>query len=297
MTTNAQEVREFLVSRRARLTPAAAGLPVYGGNRRVPGLRREEVALLAGVGVDYYSRLERGNLHGVSDTVLHAIASALRLDEAERAHLLDLSEAANASPGSRPNRRRAELIRPGVQRLLDAITEAPALIRNARFDYLGANRLGRALYAPLFGGPSQNAARFAFLDPAARAFYGDWETTARDLVGAMRSEAGRNPWDRRFSDLIGELSTRSDEFRTMWGAHNVRFHRTGVKHFHLPEVGDLELEYEALELLADPGFTLATYTAQPGSPSADGLRLLSSWAATREVESTERGAERSSAGS
>lgn len=281
MSTGADDVKEFLVSRRARITPETAGLPLSGGNRRVPGLRREEVALLAGVSVDYYNRLERGNLHGVSESVLDAVASALQLDDAERAHLLDLARAANDSPAARRPRRRATTIRPSIQRLLDAITEAPALIRDNYFDYLGANRLGRALYAPLFAGTG-NSARFTFLDPAARDFYPAWETTAAELVAALRGEAGRNPYDRRLSDLVGELSTRSDEFRRMWGAHNVRYHRSGVKRVTHPVVGDLELVYEALDLPADPGLSLSTYTAEPGTASAEKLRLLASWAATRD---------------
>jgi transcriptional regulator with XRE-family HTH domain len=279
VSTSERDVREFLVSRRARLSPTDAGLPAFGGNRRVPGLRREEVALLAGVSVDYYNRLERGNLHGASETVLDAIAGALQLDDAERAHLLDLARIANGSPAVRRVRKRADVIRPSIQRLLDAITGAPAIIRNNYFDYLGGNELGRALYEPVFSGPA-NSARFTFLDPAAREFYTAWETTAAELVAAMRGEAGRNPYDKRLSDLVGELSTRSDEFRTMWGAHDVRYHRSGIKRITHPVVGDLELVFEALDLPADPGLLLATYTAEPGTPSEEKLRLLASWAST-----------------
>ncbi|GAB3807391.1 helix-turn-helix transcriptional regulator [Humibacter antri] len=281
---NRSEVREFLTSRRARITPAEAGLPVYGGNRRVTGLRREEVALLAGVSVDYYTRLERGDLAGASDGVLDALARALQLDEAESAHLFDLAKAANESPVIRSPRRRASgALRPSIQRVLDAITGAPTIVRNNYFDYVGANQLGRALYAPVFGHPSPNSARFTFLDPAAQDFYVEWATISEDLVATMRGEAGRNPYDKRFSDLVGELSTQSDRFRTLWGAHNVRYHRTGVKRLHHPVVGDLELTYEALELPADAGLTMSTYTAEPGSPSADALVLLASWAATTEL--------------
>ncbi|MEU1973448.1 helix-turn-helix transcriptional regulator [Microbacterium sp. NPDC019599] len=273
------DVREFLSTRRARLTPDQAGLPAYRGHRRVPGLRREEVALLSGVSVDYYTRLERGDLGGVSDSVLDSLARALQLDEAETAHLFDLARTANASPIARKPRKRAETLRPSIQRLLDAVTEAPAIVRNSYFDYVGANRLGRALYAPVFADPAPNSARFAFLNPAAREFYPDWDKNTQELVAAMRSEAGRNPYDKRLSDLVGELSTRSDRFRTLWAAHNVRFHRSGTKRLHHPVVGDLELDYEAFELPADPGLHLSTYTAEPGTPSADALRLLASWAA------------------
>lgn len=274
------EVREFLSTRRARLTPDQAGLPAYGGNRRVPGLRREEVSLLAGVSVDYYTRLERGDLSGVSDSVLEALARALQLDDAETAHLFDLSRAANASPIARKPRKKAQSIRPSIQRLLDAMTGAPALVRNNYFEYLGANTLGRALYAPVFTEPVPNSARFAFLNPAAQDFYVDWEQVTQDLVAAMRGEAGRNPYDRKFSDLVGELSTRSERFRTLWAAHNVRYHRSGVKRLRHPIVGELEIVYEAFELPADPGLHLSTYTAEPGTPSEEKLKMLASWAAT-----------------
>ncbi|GAA1955654.1 helix-turn-helix transcriptional regulator [Microbacterium deminutum] len=277
---NRTEAREFLSMRRARITPDRAGLPAYGGNRRVAGLRREEVALLAGVSVDYYTRLERGDLSGASESVLDALARALQLDDAETAHLFDLAHSANASPVAKKRATRAEGLRPSIQRLLDAITEAPALIRNNYFDYVAANSLGRALYSPVFAEPAPNSARFAFLNPAARDFYGDWDKVTQELVATMRGEAGRNPYDKRLTDLVGELSTRSERFRTLWAAHNVRYHRSGVKRLHHPVVGDLELVYEAFELPADPGLSLSTYTAEPGSASADALKVLASWAAT-----------------
>ncbi|GAA1974304.1 helix-turn-helix transcriptional regulator [Microbacterium pumilum] len=274
------EVREFLASRRDRITPDQAGLPAYGGNRRVPGLRREEVAMLAGVSVDYYTRLERGDLSGASDSVLDSLARALQLDDAETAHLFDLARTANASPTARKPRKRVDAIRPSIQRLLDAITDAPALVRNNYFDYVATNPLGRALYAPIFDEPLPNSAKFAFLNPAAPDFYVDWEKNTQELVATLRGEAGRNPYDKRLTDLVGELSTRSERFRTLWAAHNVRYHRSGIKRLHHPVVGDLELTYEAFELPADPGLTLQTYTAEPGSPSADALRVLGSWAAS-----------------
>jgi transcriptional regulator with XRE-family HTH domain len=274
-------IAEFLSSRRAKITPEQAGLPTYG-KRRVPGLRREEVASLAGVSIDYYKRLERGSVSGVSESVLEALARALQLDDAERAHLFDLARAANPVA---PKRRRAggsgsQRIRPVVQRILDSM-ETPALVRNSRVDYLAANRLGRALYAPLFESREQlaNSARFTFLDPAAVDFYPDWERAANDLVAHLRSEAGRHPYDRGLSDLVGELSTRSDEFRTRWAAHNVRFHRTGTKRLHHPVVGDLELSYETMELSADAGLNVTVYTAEAGSASQQALDLLASWTA------------------
>jgi transcriptional regulator with XRE-family HTH domain len=260
-----------------------AGLPAYGGNRRVPGLRREEVALLAGVSVDYYIRLERGNLAGVSDGVLEALARALQLDEAEHAHLFDLARAANAGPRTR-RRRPPQQIRPSLQRILDAMTDAAAFIRNGRLDVLTANRLGYALYAPAFADPARpvNIARFQFLDPRAREFFPDWDVSVQTTVALLRTEAGRDPYDRGLTGLIGELSTRSEEFRTVWAAHDVRLHRTGVKRFHHPVVGDLRLDFESMDLPADAGLTLTAYSAEPGSPSHDGLRLLASWAATAE---------------
>ncbi|WP_238009076.1 helix-turn-helix transcriptional regulator [Dactylosporangium sp. AC04546] len=275
------EIRDFLTTRRARVTPEQAGLPAYGGHRRVTGLRREEVALLAGVSVDYYTRLERGNLSGVSDGVLEGLARALRLDEAERAHLFDLARAANTTPSTvRARRRPTSQLRPAVQRLLDVMAMAPAYVRNGRLDVLGANALGRAVFAPLFAaaGPP-NIARFIFLDPASQAFYRDWEPLAGDTVALLRAEAGRDPYDRALTDLIGELSTRSEVFRTWWAAHNVRLHRSGVKHLHHPEVGDLTLAYESLDLTTDLGLRLNAYTAEPGSPSQEALDLLASWTA------------------
>jgi transcription regulator MmyB-like protein len=232
--------------------------------------------------VDYLTRLERGNLRGVSDSVLESLARALQLDEAERAHLFDLASAANATPSAR-RRPPAGRIRPVVQRVLDAVTAAPALVRNGRLDYLAANPLGRALYAPLFDSPAgpPNSARFTFLDPTSQNFYDDWNRTANDLVAILRTEAGQNPWDRALTNLIGELSTRSTEFGTRWAAHDVRLHRTGNKTIHHPVVGELTLTYEAMELAADTGLTMHIYTAEPASPSADALALLASWAATQ----------------
>ena len=278
---NRNEIREFLTSRRAKITPEHAGLPWYGDKRRVPGLRREEVALLAGVSVDYYARLERGNVAGVSESVLDALARALQLDEAERAHLFDLARGAQAVPRTR-RRPAMQRVRPSVQRMIDAITGAPAFVRNGRMDILAANRLGRAFYSQHFDNPNRpaNSARFIFLDSRATDFYTDWEQVATDAVAILRSEAGRDPYDRGLSDLIGELSTRSDTFRTRWAAHNVRFHDTGVKRFHHPVVGDLELTFETMGLAADAGLMLFVYTAEPGSKSEEALNLLASWAAT-----------------
>ncbi|QHC60758.1 helix-turn-helix domain-containing protein [Rathayibacter sp. VKM Ac-2760] len=279
------QVREFLTTRRARITPEKAGLPAYGGNRRVAGLRREEVAMLAGVSVDYYNRLERGNLAGVSESVLDALARALQLDEAERTHLLDLARAASLAPAKRRTATTGH-VTAGVQRLLDAITEAPAWIRNDRHDLLATNALGRALYADMIASPygPPNTARFVFLDVRSRDFFPHWEKSADDVVAILRSAAGRNPYDRELSNLVGELSTRSETFRTRWAKHDVRFHRTGTKRLHHALVGDLDLDYEAMTLDSDSDLTLLAYTARPGTPSADALRLLATLAATRESE-------------
>lgn len=280
--TNSDDVRKFLTSRRARLTPEEAGLPAYGGNRRVKGLRREEVAMLAGMSIDYYIRLERGNLSGASDSVLEALARALQLDDAETAHLFDLARASTAAPRVR-RKRSPQTVRPSVQRVIDAITTAPAWVRNDRGDVLASNELGRALYLDMLadGGTPPNSARFTFLSPKSREFFADWERAADDIVAVLRSTAGKNPYDKDLSDLIGELSTRSEEFRTRWARHDVKYHRAGRKKLHHSIVGDLDLTYEALELPADPGMRINIYTAEPGTPSEDALKVLASWAATQ----------------
>jgi transcriptional regulator with XRE-family HTH domain len=296
---NRREVRDFLVSRRAKITPEQAGLTAFGRNRRVPGLRREEVAMIAGVSVDYYTRLEKGNLVGVSEGVLDAVARALQLDDVERAHLFDLSHIAN-TPAQRPPRRPSppQQVRPGVQRLLEAMTEVAAFARNGRLDVLAANHLGYALYAPVFtkNGRPVNLARYVFLDARARGFYADWESIAAAAVGSLRAEAGRNPYDPALSSLIGDLSLRSEEFRTRWAAHDVTEYRTGVQPFHHPLVGDLTLDYNVLELPAEPGQVIVAYTAQPDSPAHDALTLLATWAVTdlaKEPTQAPPGAERS----
>jgi transcriptional regulator with XRE-family HTH domain len=286
VSSNRADVRDFLITRRARITPQQAGLPFYGGNRRVPGLRREEVAMLAGVSADYYTRLEKGNLSGVSDSVLEAIAGALQLDEAERLHLHDLARAASTSPARATRRNVPRQVRPGIQLILDGMTDTPAFVRNGRLDILAVNTLGRALYSPAFAGPARpvNLARFRFLDPAARDFYPDFGESARTTVALLRTEAGRDPYNTSLTSLIGELSTRSEEFRALWAAHDVRLHRTGHKHFRHPAVGTLDLMFEAMALEADEGLTLTAYTAEPRTLSHDGLKLLASWAATRQHE-------------
>ena len=273
------EIREFLSTRRAKITPVQAGLPVYGGDRRrVSGLRRDEVALLAGISSQYYTRLERGNATGVSDSVIDGIARALQLDEAERSHLLDLIRAAGTTRA--PRRPVPKRVRSTVQRVLDSMIGTPAFMLNGRLDILAANQLGFALFSPIYADPVRpaNNARFVFLDPHATEFFRDWNKAANDTVAILRAEAGRHPYDRRLSDLIGELSTRSEQFRGRWAAHDVQIPTTGVKLIHHPVVGDLDLPYESFPLDADLSQSLLTYTAEPGSPSQDALTLLASWA-------------------
>jgi transcriptional regulator with XRE-family HTH domain len=268
-----REIREFLMSRRARVTPEQAGLHVLDGDvRRVPGLRREEVADLAGVSADYYTQLERGAVDGASDSVLYAVARALLLDDAERLHLFDLArpEAATRLASSHG------AIRPSVQRTLDAFTGGMALVRNRRWDYLAANALGRAVYAEIFDrrtGPP-NHARYVFLDDRARDFFDDWRAVAHDTARILRSEAGRDPHDPGFTELIDELAQTSSDFAAIWSQHDVRLPAAGLHRFHHPDVGDLALVFEAAALRADPGLTLLLATAEDGSPTESALDLL-----------------------
>lgn len=285
---NRGEVREFLMTRRARVTPDAAGIAA-GGNRRVAGLRRSEVASLAGVSVEYYAKLERGAIAGASASVLDAVARALQLDEAETAHLLDLARTADGTPTSGRARRRGSrpgAPRPSLQWALASITDGIAFVRDPRQNLLAANDLGRAFYSPVIGdgGRTPNLARFQFLDPVAREFYPEWDRFAQMCVGVMRAEAGRDPHDKALQDLVGELSTRSDDFRRLWAAHDVRTHGAGTKRFHHPVAGELILAYEELALTAEPGNVMLIYTAEPGSPSAERLRLLASWSAQHPME-------------
>ncbi|MFC0436508.1 helix-turn-helix transcriptional regulator [Kutzneria buriramensis] len=279
---NRAQIREFLATRRAKLTPEQAGLPAGSGRRRVPGLRREEVAVLAGVSTDWYVRLEKGHIVGVSDDVLEAVARALQLNDAERAHLFNLARA--AKPAHAPRRPTKFALRPSVQRILDSMTTAGAFVHNGRLDILAINPLGRALYAPVFDNPAHraNIARFNFLDPSAEDFYPDWNATADTTVALLRTEAGRDPHNRELADLVGELATRSNAFRIRWGAHDVRTHRTGRKSFHHPVVGALDLDFDTMDLSGSTGerLTLTACTAEPDTASGDALALLASWAAT-----------------
>lgn len=279
------EVREFLTSRRAKISPQQAGLPP-GLNRRVPGLRRAEVAVLANISVEYYSRLERGGLNGASEAVLDAIAKALQLDESERAYLFDLARAAGRPKPARRRKRatREWSPRPGLRQALDAIL-APAYIRNGRLDIVATNRLGRAYLDDLYaGGEQANLARFCFLDTErSQRFYVDWDASADLTVAVLRSEAGRDPHDKDLQDLIGELSTRSEDFRARWGTRDVRLHADGVKTVRHPVVGEMEIAFESFELAAEPGLALLIYSVAPATVSDERMRLLASWAASTDL--------------
>ena len=278
MNNNA-EVREFLTSRRAKLTPRDVGLPEVG-RRRVPGLRRSEVAALAGISIEYFSKLERGALAGVSASVLDSISRALQLDDAARAHLFHLAQAADGTsailrPQSRARRTWAPSL--GLQWVLDAYA-GPAIVRNARLDIVATNQLGAAVHASVYegcGSEPPNIVRYMFLDADSQRFCADWEATADFCVAMLRSEAGRDPYDKRMHDLIGELSTRSDDFRRRWSSHDVRLHASGTKQFHHAAVGDLELAFESVEMVSGPGLTLILYAAEPNSRTAEALTLLS----------------------
>ncbi|MWA04265.1 helix-turn-helix domain-containing protein [Actinomadura sp. LD22] len=288
-TDNRSDIRDFLTSRRARLAPERVGLPT-SRRRRVPGLRREEVAALAGVSTEWYTRLERGHIGGVSEDVLDAVARALRLDEDERTYLFDLARAARparrASRAAHRRRKDAE-IPPSVQWMVDSMTMAPAFVRSGHLDIVASNALCRALYSPMFDSDTTadrgcaNFPRFFFLDPGSRQFFVDWEEGAKATVAVLRAEAGREPHDRALRELVGELSTLSPEFRTMWASHDVRIHHGGVKRLDHPEVGRMELAFRSLDLpLAQRvSHDLTVYAAEPGTPSEDRLKLLASWTA------------------
>ena len=268
------EIREFLTSRRARITPDQAGLRAYGSRRRVTGLRREEVAMLAGISVEYYTQVERGNVKGVSEDVLEAVCRALQLDDIERTHLFDLTRAAKQVP----NRRQPApvQVRPAVQRVLDTISDGAAFIRNPKAELLTGNRLAYALYSDAFATLDRPVSlpRFVFLDTRARAFYRQWDGLAEATVGSLRAEAARDPYDADLTQLIGELSMRSDDFRRMWATHDVTQYRSGIQYFHHDLVGDLDLHYESFDLAGDIAQTLVVYTAEPGSPSQAALDRL-----------------------
>lgn len=273
------------MSRRARVTPQQVGLPEVGA-RRVPGLRRGEVATLAQVSVEYYAKLERGELAGVSASILDAIAHALQLDDAERTHLLHLAQAANGSSTlsrTRSHNAKRWTVRPSLQWVLDTITTGPAIIRNAKMDLLASNHLGRAMHSSLYDNDptgQPNFARYTFLDEDSHRFYPDWDTAADICAAILQTEAGRDPHDKSLHDLVGELSTRSKDFRRRWSARDVRLHGAGTKRFHHQAVGTLDLAYESVDMISEPGLSLTIYAAEPASSTADALVLLAAWAST-----------------
>ncbi|WP_030805680.1 helix-turn-helix domain-containing protein [Streptomyces sp. NRRL F-2799] len=282
----AKEIKDFLTTRRAKITPDQVGLPVVG-RRRVPGLRREEVALLAGVSAEYYVQIERGQVSGVSDEVLHAIAGALRLDEVETAHLFDLAHAAGKA-GRRQTRTPRRQVPETLQALIDTMVTAPAIVQNGHLDIVAANPLGRALYGAVYEHQPEppNLARFIFLADRAEETFPAWEKAADDAVALLRVAAAKAPYAKAITNLVGELATRSTEFRTRWAAHDVRAHRSGTKKFRHPAVGDLTLRFEALDAAGASGLSVIGYTAEPGSPSHEALTLLASWAATERVRAS-----------
>jgi transcriptional regulator with XRE-family HTH domain len=284
-TDNRSEIRDFLISRRAKLAPERIGLPT-SRRRRVPGLRREEVAALAGVSTEWYTRLEKGHIGGVSEDVLEAVAQALHLNEDERTYLFELARAAR--PARRRSPRRKDVKIPSsVQWMVDSMTMAPAFVRTGRLDIVASNALCRSLYSPMFDSDTTgdrgcaNFPRYFFLDPGSRDFFVDWEEGARATVAVLRAEAGREPHDRALRELVGELSTLSPDFRTMWASHDVRIRHEGVKRLNHPEVGRLEMTFRDLNLPLPQRAVhdLIIYTAEPGTPSEDRLKLLASWTA------------------
>ncbi|CDO87492.1 XRE family transcriptional regulator [Mycobacterium triplex] len=278
----AKDIKDFLMSRRARISPAQVGLPP-GRRRRVPGLRREEVAQLAGVSIEYYTQVERGNVAGVSEDVLHAVARALQLGEAEETHLFDLVRAATSKGDrTRPGRATDQTVPGGVRALLDSMVTAPAIVISGHLDLVAANALGRALYAPVFAGAkaTPNLVRFMFLDAAAKQFFPDWAREADDVVSLLRAEAVRSPGSSAVTGLVDELATRSGQFRTSWAAQNVKAHRHGVKRFRHPDIGELSLIYNVLDITSGGGLSLIGHTAEPGSRSDQALRLLAGGTAT-----------------
>ncbi|MFE9438428.1 helix-turn-helix transcriptional regulator [Streptomyces sp. NPDC006602] len=275
------EIREFLRTRRARITPEQAGLAPHGGARRVQGLRREEVAQLAGVSVDYYVRLERGRTQGVSEAVLDSVARALHLDDTERAHLFDLTQPKATTRTRRKRPLAPQRVHPVLYRTLDSLS-VPAMVMGRRMDVLAANKLAHALYTDFEARPrrERNFARFVFLDEAARTLYADWDQVAGDCLALLRMYAGRHPDDPQLTELIGELSLHSDTFRRLWADHDVIAHTSGTKRLHHPLVGDLTLDYVVLAVEGDPEQTLVIYTPEPASRSAEALGILASWTST-----------------
>jgi transcriptional regulator with XRE-family HTH domain len=283
------ELKEFLRTRRARLSVDDVEIGGTAGVRRVPGLRREEVAQLAGVSVDYYSRLEQGRNLNVSDEVLDAVARALRLDDIERSYLFQIARS-NPRRARRRTSARVQRVRPGVRRILDTLDGvAPAFVFGRRMDVLATNRLARALMTDFEALPprDRNMLRYTFLDESARDLYVDWAEVARDNVAVLRLDAGRHPDDPLLAELVGELAVRSPEFRRWWADHNVRERSHGTKRYHHPLVGNFTVDYEAVALPGDADQTMCIYTAEAGSASESALQLLASWTATEQTATSD----------
>lgn len=292
MTPKNDEAREFLASRRAKITPEMAGLPRGSGIRRVAGLRREEVAILAGVSVDYYTRIEKGDLSGVSDEILDAVAGALQLSDDETGYLYDLARMARRPERSHARARQSPARVPqSIRLLIDSMSASPVIAMSRRLDIVAANPLGRALYDVAFDSPTRrsstappNLASFTFLDPAAPEFFDDRDGAAATCVRILRAQAGATPKDRQLTQLVGELCTRSEDFAARWSAHDVGRHRSGTKILHHHEVGRLELVFEDLTVESAPSLILSAYIAEPSSPTAERLELLATWSATMAAE-------------
>ncbi|MGW1781333.1 helix-turn-helix domain-containing protein [Streptomyces sp. NPDC002143] len=271
------ELSEFLRTRRARLKPEDVGLPDFGRHRRVPGLRREELAQLAGVSVAYYTRLEQGNGRNVSAEVLDSIARALRLTDAEHAHLTHLAKPKH----KKKQTARPQQVRPALRQLLDTMDSVPAYVVGRRSEILAWNRMAAAVFGDWAELPPAERiwARLVFLRPDYRDLFVDWEQKAIDIVCHLRMDAGCYPDDPRLSALVGELSVKSEDFRRLWATHDVKEKSHGVKRLRHPLVGELSLNFEGFKLADDGDQSLVTYHAEPGSPSAEALRLLASWGA------------------
>ena len=286
----ATEIADFLRSRRAGITPDQAGLPFDGRVRRVPGLRRDEVARLAGVSSEYYTRLEQGRAGNPSPEVIAAVADALRLDDTEREHLTDLltpgtASAASAAQRRAPNRNRVQKVRPGLYLMLEALEQVPAFVMGRRTDILAANRLARVVITDFdaIPAPRRNLARYMLLDPQARERVGEWDRIAAETVAMLRFEAGRYPHDRQLADLIGELTVHCPEFTHWWGDHRVLRRTHGAKSYRHPVVGELQFSYESFQVPGDTEQMLCVYTVEPGSDSAQALQMLASWSAPEAV--------------
>jgi transcriptional regulator with XRE-family HTH domain len=270
MATSGGNLATFLRARRELLKPADVGLPDRE-RRRVEGLRREEVAMLAGISTEYYLRLEQGRDHQPSEQVIEGLARALQLDDDATGYMRDL-----ARPAPRRTRRSVpERFDPAVQALIDSWSLTPAFVINRNMRVLASNRMARALSR--FFTPGENMLRATFLEPELRMLYRDWDKFTTRIVPFLRATLGADPPDRELVELIGELSLASKRFATLWARHDVKHRSTGPAAFYHPQLGALDLHYTILHL-SEQRQMIVTYHADPGSPSEDSLRLLTSQA-------------------